>query len=155
MKAEYVNAFLVPSVRVLEKMARTQVRVGKPRRVGDMLLDNRVSILIGLQGRLNGSVLLTAPKDVALAVCERMLGGPAAEAGDVRAVLAELANTIVGNATGHLYDLGIREGITPPAVMEGPEVSLDFGNGVESVLLPLETEAGRLDLVISLAPEAP
>ncbi len=155
MKAEYVNAFLVPSVRVLEKMVRTSVRVGKPRRVEGLGLSDSVSILIGLQGRLNGSVLLTAPKDVALAICERMLGAPAAESGEVRAVLAELANTIVGNATGHLYDLGIREGITPPAVMEGPEVTLEFGNGVESVLLPLETEVGRLELLVSLAPEAP
>ncbi|GAB4250663.1 chemotaxis protein CheX [Deferrisoma sp.] len=155
MKAEYVNAFLAPSVRVLEKMARTQVRVGKPRRVGDMLLDNRVSILIGVQGRLNGSVLLTGEKDVAARVCERMLGAPVSGPEEVRAILAELANMIVGNATGHLYDLGIREGITPPAVMEGPEVNLGFGEGMESVLLPLETEAGRLDLVISLAPEAP
>ncbi len=155
MRAEYVNAFLVPSVRVLEKMARASVRLGKPQRLEDLGLGDSLCILIGLQGRLNGAVVLAASHAVAQAVAERVVGGPLKDAREVRVILAELANTIVGNATGHLYDLGVREGITPPTVVDGEAVNLDFGKGMESVLLPLETEAGRVDLVVSLAPERP
>ncbi|NOY44546.1 chemotaxis protein CheX [Deferrisoma camini] len=155
MRAEYVNAFLVPSVRVLEKMARVSVRLGRPRRLEGLELGDNLCIIIGLQGRLNGSVVLAASHAVAWAVAERIAGGAVEDDREVRAILAELANTIVGNATGHLYDLGVREGITPPTVVDGEAVNVDFGTGMEIVLLPLETEAGRVDLVVSLAPEEP
>jgi CheY-specific phosphatase CheX len=71
--------------------------------------------------------------------------------GEVMAVLSELANTIVGNATGHLDEIGLSEGITPPTVVMGARVSFDFSSGVESVLVPLETEVGEIDMIVSLA----
>ena len=157
MRADHVNAFLTPSVRVIQKMAGVGVRLGPVRRLSQVCLDGNLSILIGLQGRLCGSVILTAHRDVARALAERIVGGDlGSEAcSEVKAVLAEVANTIVGNATGHLYDLGIREGITPPTVVEGSSVSLGFGEGVESVLLPLDTDVGRLDMIVSIARESP
>ncbi len=157
MRADHVNAFLTPSVRVIQKMAGVGVRLGPVRRLSEVCLDDNLSILIGLQGRLCGSVVLTAHRDVARALAERIAGGglEGDEETEVRAVLAELANTIVGNATGHLYDLGIREGITPPTVVEGSSVSLGFGEGVESVLLPLDTDVGRVEMIVSLTRESP
>lgn len=157
MRAEYVNAFLVPSVRVLQKMARIQVTLGKVTRLENGLLGDNLSIIIGVQGRLSGSVVLTASRDVAWALAGRILGEPVGEEGqgDVQAILAEVANTIVGNATGHLYELGLREGITPPTVVAGAGVSLDFGAGVESVKVPIQTEVGHLEMIVSLTRETP
>jgi len=157
MRAEYVNAFLVPSVRVLRKMARIEVQLGKVARLEEGLLGDNLSIIIGLQGRLSGSVVLTAARDVAWALAGKILGEPVGQDGqnDVQAVLAEVANTIVGNATGHLYELGLREGITPPTVVAGAGVSLDFGAGVESVKVPIHTEIGHLEMIVSLTRETP
>ncbi len=157
MRAEHVNAFVVPSVQVLQRMGGLDVRIGAVRRVETPCLDGRLSILIGLQGRLSGHVMLTASRSVALGLAERIAGGDLGEEPEpeVRAILAELANTIVGNATGHLYELGIREGITPPTVLQGGEVDFNFGTGVESVLVPLDTDVGRIDVIVSLAREAP
>lgn len=155
MNADHVNAFLVPSVQVLKKMARMEVRPGPVSRLGDGRMDDNVSIIIGLQGRLSGSVVLTAARDVAWTLAHRIAGGDLGDSreGEVRAILAELANTIVGNATGMLWDLGIREAITPPTVIEGPRVSFEFAKGLESVLVPLETEVGCVGMIVSLTQE--
>ena len=157
LKAEHVNAFLVPSVQVLQKMARTNVRVGRVTRLHRSLADDSLSIIIGLNGAILGSVILRSGREVAWALAGRILRedlNPGAEA-DVKAVLSELANTIVGNATGYLYQLGMKEGITPPTVIMGPEVSFDFSGGMESVLVPLETEVGSIEMIVSLARETP
>ncbi len=157
MNAEHVNAFLVPSVQVLKKMAHMGVRPGPVSRLGDSRMDDNVSIIIGLQGPLSGSVVLTAARDVAWTLARRIAGEEldAPREAEVRAILAELANTIVGNATGMLYELGIREGITPPTVIEGPQVSFEFGAGLESVLVPLDTDVGCVEMIVSLTREPP
>ena len=160
MKAEHVNAFLVPAVEVLQKMSGTEVQVGKVSLLGHSLGstgDPHLSILIGLKGRLSGSVILAAARPVAESLTARILKSP--EAGvtedDVRAVMAEVANTVVGNATGLLYDLGIKAGITPPTVVLGMGVRFGFDGGVESVQIPLETPDGKIYVVVSLTRENP
>jgi CheY-specific phosphatase CheX len=157
MKAEHVNAFLVPSIQVLKKMARVDVKLGRIDRLEEVEMDDNLSIVIGLQGRLSGSVILTARRGVAYALAGRIAGeefGDADEV-DVRAILAEVANTIVGNATGHLYEIGVKQGITPPTVVTGPQVYFDFGPGVESARVPLETDMGGVEMIVSLTRETP
>lgn len=157
MKADYVNAFLVPSVEVIQKMARLPVKVGPLARLRHRVACDGVTILIGLNGSVSGSAVLTAERPVAWALAGRIVRDElSAEAKDeVMAVLSELANTIVGNATGHLYDLGLTEGITPPTVVMGPDVRFDFSEGVESILVPLETEVGQVDMIVSLVRPKP
>jgi CheY-specific phosphatase CheX len=157
VKAEYVNAFLIPSVEVLQKMARTAVEVGKISRLQRTLTGDALSIIIGLNGGVSGSVILTSAREVSWALAGRIMReqlGPEAEA-EVMAVMSELANTIVGNATGHLYELGVTEGITPPTVVMGPTVSFDFSDGVETILVPLGTEVGLMEMIVSLIRRKP
>ena len=160
MKAEHVNAFLVPAVEVLQKMAGTKVTVGKVARLDQDAggsVDHHLSIIIGLRGRLSGSVILTAARPVAVRLAGLIVKTAPEEVAedDVRAIMAEVANTVVGNATVLLYDQGIKAGITPPTVVLGPEVSFGFDAGVESVQIPLKTEAGEITVVVSLTRETP
>jgi len=160
MKAEHVNAFLVPSVQVLKKMTGIDVNVGKISRLETSVagsMDHHLSIIIGLKGRLSGSVIITAAQSVAEAIAGKIVKAPPeeVEADDVRAIMAELANTVVGNATGLLYEVGVKAGITPPTVVLGPEVSFGFDAGLESVQIPLQTEVGQLTIVVSLTRETP
>ena len=155
MNAEYVNAFLVPAVEVLRKLARVRVRRGRVRRVEDVHVGGNLSVLIGLQGGLSGAVVLTASREVARALAVRVAGPDTESDRDVHAVWTEVANMIVGNATGFLERLGLRETLTPPAVLDGNGVYLEFGEGVENVVLPLETDLGRVDMIVSLVRETP
>lgn len=157
MKAAHVNAFLSPSVDVLTRMARTSVGVGKIERLQRTLTGDAVSIIIGMNGGLTGTVLLTAAREVAWSLAGRVVREELAAGADaeVAGVLSEVANTIVGNATGRLYELGVIEGITPPTIVMGPMVSFDFSEGAESVLIPLSTEVGMLELIVSLKKPKP
>jgi chemotaxis protein CheX len=157
VKAEHVNAFLVPSVQVLQQMARLQVHVGKASRPSRALAGDGLSIIIGIQGRLCGSVILTSSREVAWALASRIMKeeiSPDAQE-DVAAVLSELANIIVGNATGYLKNLGINERISPPMVVMGSEVSFDFSEGAEIISVPLDTELGSAKIIVSLAGDKP
>lgn len=155
MNAEHVNAFLVPSVQVIRKMARVDVRLGKVSRIRALRLGDNLSIVIGLQGPLSGSVILTAPPEVARRLTSRIAREDLDGDGDVRTILAEVANTIVGNATGNLYELGVREGITPPTVVTGQDVELGSGGAVETVRVALETDVGQVLMIVSLTREDP
>jgi CheY-specific phosphatase CheX len=156
MKTEHLNAFLVPSVQVLKKMAHTAVRMGPILRLDRLETGDGLNIVIGLQGRLSGSVVLTVPRGVAWALASRIAGQALSEENEaeVRAILGELANTIVGNATGYLYQAGVRQGITPPTVVMGAEICFAFGEGVESARVRLDTYVGGLDIVVSLTRES-
>ena len=157
MKAEHFNAFLTPCVQVLQKMARTGVRLRGVSRLDRVEMGDHMSIVIGLQGRLSGSVVLAAPRAVAWALASRIAGQDLRQQDEleVRAVLGELANTIAGNATGYLYQVGVRQDITPPTVVMGSGVSFAFGAGVESARACLETEVGGLEMIVSLTRESP
>lgn len=157
MKAQHVNAFLIPSVEVVQKMARTAVEVGKISRLQRTLAGDALSIIIGLNGGISGSVILTSARHVAWALAARIMRedlGADAEA-DVMAVMSELANTIVGNATGYLHEVGVTGGISPPTVVMGPLVSFDFSEGVETILVPLGTEVGLMEMIVSLQKRKP
>ncbi|MBI5446158.1 MAG: chemotaxis protein CheX [Deltaproteobacteria bacterium] len=153
MRAEHINAFLVPSVEVLRRMARTDVRVGRLTRFESSLPEHDWSIIIGLSGGISGSVVLSFCPEVARTLAGRIAREEPDEAatGEIMGILSELANTIVGNATGHLSELGIREGITPPTVVRGSQVRFDFADSTESIRVPLKTGAGALDMIVSLA----
>lgn len=155
MRAEHVNAFLVPSVQVIKKMVGADVSVGKVIRLEASKAEDNLSIIIGLHGRLKGSVVLSTPRAVAWALAGQIAKEEFGESddGEVRAIIAELANTIVGNATGHLYEIGVKEGISPPTVIMGPNVCFNFDDGVETVLIPMTTDAGAVDLIVSLVKE--
>jgi CheY-specific phosphatase CheX len=157
MKAEHINAFLVPSVDVLQRMARTEVRIGRMTRFENSLPEHNWSILIGLSGGICGSVVLTFCPEVARTLAGRIARREpdAGATEEILGILAELANTIVGNATGHLFELGIREGISPPTVVRGSQVRFDFAESTESVRVPLETGAGALSKIVSLAKDCP
>lgn len=152
MKADYINAFLGPSVEVIRKMARVNVHVGKLARLHRRDAGDALTIIIGLNGSVCGNIMLTSRTEVAWALASRIMRDELAPEAkdDVMAVMSEVANTIVGNATGHLYDLGLTEGITPPTVVMGAEVRFDFTDGVESILVPLETDVGAVDMIVSL-----
>ncbi|NTU60399.1 MAG: hypothetical protein HGA98_05005 [Deltaproteobacteria bacterium] len=155
MNARHLEAFVAPAVHVLAKMARTEVRAGEVSARAPSLGGESVSVVIGLNGGISGTFVLTAARREAWALAGLILGGPPEDEArdEVLDVLSELANVIAGNATGRLYELGVSEGITPPTVVTGPAVGLDFTRGAETVHVPLETRAGTLEMVLSIFEE--
>jgi CheY-specific phosphatase CheX len=159
MKAEHVNAFLVPAIDVIRKMAKVEVKIGKISRLdsAELVTDHQLGILIGVKGYLSGSVILSSSDGVARGLAGSIVKTEAAEItdSDLRDIISELANTIVGNATGALYELGIKAGITPPTVVLGDGISFRFDSGMDTVRIPLLMSLGEMQMTVSLTRENP
>jgi len=148
----YVQAFRDCAARVLRKMGGLETRLGPVTRITESRTQDSVSAIVGLQGDLVGSMALVMSREVAGQVAARVQGRSLGQ-GDrdaVHAIVMELANTIAGNATGLLLKQGVREGLTPPTLVEGPQVFFGFVGGIETFAAPLLTEEGACALIVSL-----
>lgn len=95
-----------------------------------------------------GPVAPVFARDVAWRVAGEALGADGAPT--VHAIAMEMVNTVAGNATGLLLRSGLCEGLTPPTIVEGPQVFFGFVGGIETIAVPLHTEEGSLALLVSL-----
>ncbi|MEW6490162.1 MAG: chemotaxis protein CheX [Thermodesulfobacteriota bacterium] len=148
----HVDVFRDCALRVLHRMAGLAARVGPAARITESRTADSLSALVGLQGDLTGSVALVFARDVAWRVAGRVSAeslGPG-DAQTVHAIAMEMVNTVAGNATGLLLRAGLREGLTPPTIVEGPQVFFGFVGGIETFAVPLLTEEGTVVLLVSL-----
>lgn len=155
MKAEHVNAFLVPAISVLKKMGKLDVKIGKMSKLDSEehnIVDHKLSIIIGIKGHLSGSVILSATDEVSRAIAGAIVKEDPVSVTeqDLNDIMAELANTIVGNATGTLYDLGVKAGITPPTVVLGNSMSFRFDSSMDTIRIPLMMDVGTMMMTVSL-----
>ena len=154
MKAEHINAFLAPIIDVIEKTIHIEASIGNIKRKTFVDLDKQVTILIEMNGDLNGFILLSIVKKVAVKIAASMFNSNKIIEfnKDVVSALSELGNMIIGNITGSLYEIGLKERISVPAlVLEGddiPEIDVDT-----SVTIPVETELGLIDFILCLTDE--
>lgn len=155
MKAEQVNAFLVPALNVVSKMAKVSVELGKPFKVDkDSAADEaQIGTIIGISGGIMGSVTLCAMGETARLLCGRVAGEEpdALTDEDIHSIFAEIANTIAGNAAGGLYDLGIKADITPPTVVRGKGMQVRFRDDMDIMNIPIIMEFGRLNLIVAFS----
>jgi len=148
----YAEMFQACAGRVLEKMAGVTPRRGPVCRVTELRTQESLTAIVGLQGDLVGSISLVLSRDVACRLAGRVTGETLSEdAWDtVRAIITEIVNTAAGNATGLLLAKGIRENLTPPTAVEGPQVFFGYVGGIETFSAPILTEVGPCAVILSL-----
>lgn len=160
MKEEYVNAFLAPAKMVWEKELKHTLELAKAEMVSDQFTTEDLTAIIGISGKLEGTVLYGFPKDTAKAVVETMVGEDADE-GDLTeelglSALGEIANMITGNAATKLASEGYLCDISPPVIIEpmgsrfttlsGPQILVTFKSDLGALTVRLSLhEAGNRD----------
>lgn len=86
---------------------------------------SQVNILIGLTSGVKGSVVFGLKKSLALKVASVMMGGAQIDILDemTKSALGEMANMIIGSATGKI---GLSQGIeySPPTIITGERLFL-------------------------------
>jgi chemotaxis protein CheX len=147
--AAQLNAFVTPSIDVLEKLARISTRLGTLRRQQWSIPPETLVILIGISGGLNGTIAFQFDPPVLKQILNNMLGTPISPLTDYICwdVLGEISSMIVGNATGHLEALGLRVTITPPRVLTGEQASLLITQK-EGIVIPLHSALGEIGLCV-------
>ncbi len=150
MKAEYVNAFLEPAVSVIKKVLKVKVTIGEITKAVTVNARDAFSVIIGLSGDLSGVVIIgfsmkTARNIAAKMLCKDKLTDLNI---DAKEALSELVNMIVGNATGNLYDLGLKELLTPPTIVLGSKVSYELSSSDQLTIISIKTGLGIVDMNI-------
>ena len=142
-----LNAFVGPSIEVLEKLARISTEVGTLRRQRWSIPLERFVIAVGVEGDLNGQVVFLFDPPVLERILTAMLGSPRPPLTDPICcdALGEVANIIAGNATGRMESLGLRITITPPQILTWKEVNRGITDN-EGIVIPLKSAWGEIGI---------
>jgi len=154
LMSKHVNAFIEPAIAVLKQIANLDARVGAPRQQTVSLNSETILVVLGVRGDLTGTILFRFNLALARQILEHITGEQLTiDILDprVKDALGELANIIVGNATGNLNRLGVRAAITPPIVATGTDANLVFPNAKELIAIPLITEIGEFEMNVTFA----
>lgn len=156
MKAEYANPFVMAAVQTFQKEVGVKLSRKDLKLKDSPVPGQAISIIIGVTGACRGQVVLSLDENVAMAVAKAMLPGklPAELKKLINSAVSELANIITGQAsillagdTGHID-------ITPPAIIMGPAVRMDFLN-MQTICLSFLSEIGTFELNIALTEGQP
>lgn len=141
LTAEYVNPVISATRSVFEMMlgcvpTRTGLRLKEP---GEKSQD--ISAIIGISGRVQGTIVVGLTRESACAVLERMVGEQAtAITPAVCDAIGELTNMIAGGAKAQLakYELSI----SLPKVIAGCEYVMHSPSEVQPMIMSFNSEIG-------------
>ncbi len=149
IKADVVNAFLVPALEQLRVLAGSETTLERMELARE-LPASTVMLRIDLHGGLEGTIYWAFDPSLADKVAGTMLA-PSPEARPIEALqadaIAELANIIVGNATGALLAAGYRVEVEPPQPQSPNQRALP-GPGLPNLVVV--TPSGRVRIVFGV-----
>lgn len=151
MKAEYINPFYSATQDVFNLMFDLKVEKNDLKISKDILPSKDLSVLIGVTGDLQGTILFSFPNDMGLELVEIMSGMKLDKVDTfVSSALGEVANIIGGNALTSLSANDYICNITPPRIFVGQHET--FASEEEQTLvINLGTDIGDFDINIFLA----
>lgn len=109
----------------------------------------QVTIVHGVVGMVEGSVLYGMSLVTAEKIASTMIGSPLMSFDDLaNSAISELGDMVTGNAATYLSNAGYQCNITPPSVMRG--ANLRISTITPALVVPVNTVAGRLEINIAL-----
>jgi len=150
MNAEFINPFIKGLLNVLETMAQTTLKPGRPQRKSSEIAKGDVSGLIGMIGpETKGSLSITFDENLALTIMERMVGErPAKLDADVGDMVGEVTNMIAGSAKRDLADQGYDFGMATPVVVSGKDHTISHQVDGPKIILPFMCDDGSAHMEI-------
>jgi CheY-specific phosphatase CheX len=152
INAEVVNALLEPIFDVLKSCTGVEAQVAAVDLATRLPPPPCLMVRVELRGRIVGPISWSFDPKVARELAARMLSSatlPEFGSADCTDALAELANVIVGNATGALLNAGYAVEVLPPTTRI-LETSPNFKLAERALLVILQTPVGKVNVVMEL-----
>lgn len=150
MQVEFIQPFAVAAVRVLEAELGADVKRGELSVAHEEFTTQEVTVLIGVTGQVEGSVLYGTDRETVNRMVSVMIGEEHNEFDETsRSAIAELGNVISGQAATLFEQQGINCSISPPNLIVGAGTHLS-SVGIPRLIIPLNTELGVVELAVSL-----
>lgn len=142
INADYINPFLIASIKVLKDMVFIDAKVGKPYVKETKFEKSSLLIILGITGAVKGQAILSFDDPVALDIASKMCMMPLTELNDLaQSAVCELGNMILGNTATVFSTKGIVIDITPPTMCQGP---VTFTNNYSTnICVPLIYEENK------------
>jgi chemotaxis protein CheX len=120
MDMKLISPFIDATLNVLETMSSTKVQTGKPYVKNDRVARGDVSGVIGLTGKVSGTMSASFTEKSILSIVSNMVGEEMKEMNDeIRDAVGEITNMISGHARTKLAHLGRSLTATIPLVIMG------------------------------------
>lgn len=149
IQAEFIRAFVSSVENVFATMLQTAVSVREPslRTGADAVFD--VTGIIGLSGDMQGTIVLSFPREVAERVAT-LFSGMALEAGseDFADAIGELVNMVSGNAKAAFPNR--KCSISTPTVIVGHGHQVFGRSDVQVIELPCACDCGDFMIEVAL-----
>lgn len=145
MNVEFVNPFLESIVKVVQTMANTEARPGKPFLKTENSARGDVSAVIGLVGaKAKGSLAISFTEKAILHIASQMLGEVISTIEDGAAdCVGEITNMVTGGAKRILAEKGFTFEMAIPSTVVGKNHTIIHKTSGRVVCVPFDTDAGN------------
>ena len=149
MKVEFVNPFVKAAFTVFEMATGSTPSRGKLSVRSTTFTSQQITIIVGVNGQIEGTVLYGMPDRTAQQIASAMMGSEVNELDKmVLSTVSELGNIITGNAVTILSQNGYDVDITPPSVVKG--TNIEVSTTVPALVVPISTSVGDVEINVAL-----
>jgi chemotaxis protein CheX len=151
MRLDYLDPIIESAKMVLSEYTGAPVERGSLQLRDHASSSKEVGAVVGLAGDVEGRIMLEMSRDTAIVMAGAMNKERFTELSPFALdTLMELTNVLVAKAVSELNDRGFTFRLTPPLIFVGDNIKC-YGNlSIESLLIPLRTSVGELDLNVAL-----
>jgi len=145
LKAELINPFLNATKNVIETMAQTRIKAGKPYLKDDKLAFGEVTGVIGMSSETtSGTMIVSFSAPAILKIVANMLMEPLRPAIDDEVVdaVGEITNMICGGAKAELAKINHNFDLATPTMLVGKGVEIPYYSSTPTIVIPFATEEG-------------
>ncbi|MEW6669007.1 MAG: chemotaxis protein CheX [Thermodesulfobacteriota bacterium] len=150
MDVKYINPFITATLHVLDTMAHIKAEPGKPYVKRDKIATGDVTGVMGLTGKVRGSVSVSFSEKCILSIVSGMFGEEMKELNEeIRDAAGEISNMISGQARKLLEELGLSLSAAIPTVIMGKNHSLSPITTYPVIAIPFKTDHGEFTIEVS------
>lgn len=150
MKVEHIQPFVTAAALVLREELGLEVDRGELSVAETDYTTREVTVLIGITGQLEGTVLYGTDEAMAVNIVYELTGERKVIYDETcESAIAELGNVISGRAATLFESQGIDCTISPPSVIRGRGTIISTVN-ITRLIIPLRTRLGDLDIAVAL-----
>lgn len=149
LNVKHVNAICRATETILLNHFGVEVTPLKPKAGKGPVPSNHVSVILGINGELNGQIICSFSDDTAKKIVGVMMGGTKVDVMDEMSwsAVQEFGNWVAGTAATELSKEECIIDVTPPIINEGAS---KFHSNKLFVTVPLESKIGEIDVHISV-----
>jgi chemotaxis protein CheX len=149
MTADYINPFLLSTVSVFERMLGLELIREAPFIRKDFAAQYELTGMIGLTGKTTGTVAVSLPCEMGLAITEKLLGERPSEVNaQVVDAVGEVTNMIAGGAKARLEHLQLSLGL--PTVVLGRSTRIAFPSRATPISIPFRSPLGPIVVEVGI-----